>query len=91
MSDDYERDRDGGDGNSNRGRWGPSDETPKIFVGNVSYYTTERELRKEFEEFGEIVTIAVSAQRHVRPAYSGGVPSAAMISSIAAMALRLRQ
>ena len=35
----------------------------KIYVGNLSYETTEEDLRQEFEAFGEITSISVITDR----------------------------
>ncbi len=35
----------------------------KIYVGNLSYETTEEDLRQEFEAFGEITSVSVITDR----------------------------
>jgi len=35
----------------------------KIYVGNLSYETTEEDLRQEFEAFGEVTSVSVITDR----------------------------
>jgi cold-inducible RNA-binding protein len=36
----------------------------KIYVGNLSYDVTEEELRKEFEAFGEVVSVNIITDKY---------------------------
>jgi RNA recognition motif-containing protein len=36
-----------------------------IYVGNLSLETTEEELRKEFTEFGEVISIAIMSDKYI--------------------------
>ncbi|MFC2007756.1 RNA recognition motif domain-containing protein [Chloroflexota bacterium] len=36
-----------------------------IYVGNLSLETTEDELRKEFAEFGEVISITIMSDRYI--------------------------
>jgi len=36
----------------------------KIYIGNLSYNTTEQELRQEFEAFGEVSSINIVTDRY---------------------------
>ena len=35
----------------------------KLYVGNLSYETTEDELRQEFEPFGEVTSVSIPTDR----------------------------
>ena len=35
----------------------------KIYIGNMSYDTTEEDLRQEFESFGEVVSVNIITDR----------------------------
>ena len=36
----------------------------KIYVGNLSYETTEEELRQEFEAFGEVASVSIITDKY---------------------------
>ena len=36
----------------------------KIYIGNLSYETTEQELKQEFEAFGAVDTVSVITDKH---------------------------
>jgi len=36
-----------------------------IYVGNLSFETTEDELRKEFTEFGEVISVTIMNNRYI--------------------------
>ncbi len=36
-----------------------------IYVGNLSLETTEDELRKEFTEFGEVISVTIMSDRYI--------------------------
>ncbi|MBI2852289.1 MAG: RNA-binding protein [Chloroflexi bacterium] len=36
-----------------------------IYVGNLSLETTEDELRKEFTEFGEVISVTIMNDKHI--------------------------
>ena len=36
-----------------------------IYVGNLSFETTEDELRKEFTEFGEVISVTVMNDKYI--------------------------
>jgi RNA recognition motif-containing protein len=58
----------------------------KIYVGNLSYETTEEDLRQEFEAFGEITSVSVITDRDSgRPKGFGFVEMAAKAEAEAAI------
>ena len=59
----------------------------KIYVGNLSYETTEEDLRQEFEAFGEITSVNIITDRDSgRPKGFGFVEMAAKAEAEAAIA-----
>ena len=58
----------------------------KIYVGNLSYETTEEDLRQEFEAFGEITSVSIITDRDSgRPKGFGFVEMAAKAEAEAAI------
>jgi len=58
----------------------------KIYVGNLSYETTEEDLRQEFEAFGEITSVNIITDRDSgRPKGFGFVEMAAKAEAEAAI------
>ena len=59
----------------------------KIYVGNLSYETTEEDLRQEFEAFGEVTSVSIITDRDSgRPKGFAFVEMAAKAEAEAAIA-----
>jgi cold-inducible RNA-binding protein len=62
--------------------------TMNIYVGNLSLETTEDELRKEFMEFGEVISVTIMNDRYIGSGQPRGYGYVQMASrSEAAMAI----
>jgi cold-inducible RNA-binding protein len=60
-----------------------------IYVGNLSLETTEEELRKEFTEFGEVISVIIMNDRYIgsgQPRGYGYVEMATKSEGVAAIA-----
>ena len=58
----------------------------KIYVGNLSYEVTEEELRREFEAFGDVTSVAIITDRYSgRPKGFGFVEMASVSEGQAAI------